>query len=277
MNPSKFFLCVVTASCIAIPALSQGGHGRPAKTYPADVAVAWFELMYDRVKADAVSPVVASRRYAIAGVAFYESIVPGMPGHASLGGQLNQLASFTPPAQGTQFNWPTVANAALGRTLELLFSRAHRRPEFKSLRPDSASRPRERDARGRFVSSWRHPRLRRVCAVAPLPRLVRRDVSSGAHRDFAHAPLRSSRSPRNQISSPRLPQASALSRDAVGAACSEGGRNGTLHTLLQDMGEFAHRTTVTSPARFVAPSSSTAAVSSSSARFQSPCHRSTSA
>ena len=102
--------------------MAQGGHGRPAKTYSADVAVAWFELMYDRVKADGISPPVASRRYGIAGVAFYESIVPGMPGHASLGGQLNQLAAFTPPAQGTQFNWPTVANAALGRTLELLFS-----------------------------------------------------------------------------------------------------------------------------------------------------------
>jgi len=122
MNSPKFFLCIATASCIAIPALAQAGHGRPAKTYPADVAIAWFELMYDRVKADAVSPVVASRRYAIAGVSLYESIVPGMPGHGSLGGQLNQLAALTPPAQGIQFNWPTVANAALGRTLELLFS-----------------------------------------------------------------------------------------------------------------------------------------------------------
>jgi PAP2 superfamily len=122
MNPAKFFLCIVTASCIAVPASSQDGHGRPAKTYSADVAVAWFELMYDRVKADAISPVVASRRFAIAGVALYESIVPGMPGHASLGGQLNQLASFTPPSQGTQFNWPTVVNATLGRSLELLFT-----------------------------------------------------------------------------------------------------------------------------------------------------------
>jgi PAP2 superfamily len=80
--------------------------------------------MYDRVKADGVSPPAAARRVGIAGVALYESIVPGMPGHASLGGQLNQLAPFTPPAQGTQFNWPMVANAALGRTLELLFTSA---------------------------------------------------------------------------------------------------------------------------------------------------------
>jgi PAP2 superfamily len=122
MNPAKLFLCVATAACIVAPALSQAGYGRPAKTYPADVAIAWFELMYDRVKADGISAPVASRRYGIAGVVLYESIVPGMPGHASLGGQLNQLAPFTPPAQGTQFNWPTVANAALGRMLELLFS-----------------------------------------------------------------------------------------------------------------------------------------------------------
>src|SRR5436190_9249813 len=87
MSPPKFCLCIAIASCIAIPALSQVGHGRPARTYPADVAIAWFELMYDRVKADGLSPPVASRRYAIAGVALYESIVPGMPGHASLGGQ----------------------------------------------------------------------------------------------------------------------------------------------------------------------------------------------
>jgi PAP2 superfamily len=122
MSPTKFVLCLAIASGITIPALAQGGHGRPAKAYSADVAVSWFELMYDRVKADGINPPVASRRYGIAAVAFYESIVPGMPGHASLGGQLNQLAAFTPPAQGTHFHWPTVANAALGRTLELLFS-----------------------------------------------------------------------------------------------------------------------------------------------------------
>jgi hypothetical protein len=42
MNPAKLFLCVATAACVAIPAMSQAGHGRPAKAYPADVAVAWF-------------------------------------------------------------------------------------------------------------------------------------------------------------------------------------------------------------------------------------------
>ena len=99
MSPTKFVLCIAIASCITISVLAQGGHGRPAKTYSADVAVSWFELMYDRVKADGISPPVASRRYGIAAVAFYESIVPGMPGHASLGGQLNQLGAFTPPAQ----------------------------------------------------------------------------------------------------------------------------------------------------------------------------------
>jgi hypothetical protein len=134
MTPAKFFLCVATVACIVVPVLAQGGHARPAKAYPADVAVAWFELMYDRVKADGVSPVVASRRYGIAGVALYESIVPGMPGHASLGGQLNQLAPFTPPAQGTQFNWPTVANAALGRALELMFTTPGSVPAIANLR-----------------------------------------------------------------------------------------------------------------------------------------------
>jgi PAP2 superfamily len=122
LNPAKLILSFVAASFLLVaPASAQGGHGRPAKTYKADVPVAWFNLMYDRVKADALSPPVASRRYGIAGVALYEAIVPGMS-QPSLGGQLNQLAPFTPPAPGTQFHWPTVANAALGRTLEVLFT-----------------------------------------------------------------------------------------------------------------------------------------------------------
>jgi hypothetical protein len=107
---------------MAFPALAQGGYGRPAKTYSSDVAVAWFDLLYDRVKADGLSPPVAARRYGIAGVALYEAIVPGMAGHASLGGQLNQLPAFLPPPRGSHFHWPTVANAALARTLEILFA-----------------------------------------------------------------------------------------------------------------------------------------------------------
>jgi PAP2 superfamily len=119
MKPATIAVCLVIA---AAPALPQGGHGRPAKTFDSHVPVAWFNVMYDRVKADALSPPVAARRYGLAGITLYEALVPGMQGHASLGGQLNELGVFTPPPQGTHFHWPTVANAALARVLELAFS-----------------------------------------------------------------------------------------------------------------------------------------------------------
>src|SRR5262245_46278259 len=93
----------------------------PADTFDAAVAVAWFDLLYDVVKTENLSPPVAARTYGIASVTLYEAIVPGAPARQSLVGQLNDLASLPQPQQHKKYHWPTVANSALATMLRQLF------------------------------------------------------------------------------------------------------------------------------------------------------------
>src|SRR5688572_32219053 len=65
-------------------------------SHDADVAVAWFDLLYGAIQAERLSPPVASRLIGYHGVALYESLQPGMPGYRSLAGQLNGLEESGP-------------------------------------------------------------------------------------------------------------------------------------------------------------------------------------
>lgn len=85
-----------------------------ASTFDSDVAVQWHELFYSRIKATGVNPPTASRIFGYAGVALYESILPGMNGYQTLQGQLNAFPAGTIPApENAPYHWPTVANRAL--------------------------------------------------------------------------------------------------------------------------------------------------------------------
>jgi hypothetical protein len=94
-------LIVLLSSSVSVAGNRTGvpEHGAAADQFESvdhfdsRVAVGWFALVYDLVRSERLSPPVASRGYAIASVALYEAIVPGMPSHRSLGGQLNDLAS----------------------------------------------------------------------------------------------------------------------------------------------------------------------------------------
>jgi membrane-associated phospholipid phosphatase len=88
---------------------------------PSQVAVVWFETLYDVVKAEATGFAVASRIYGVSAVALYEAMVPGTRHHRSLVGQLHRLTAVPPPEAGLPYHWPTVANAALARTIRGLF------------------------------------------------------------------------------------------------------------------------------------------------------------
>jgi hypothetical protein len=90
-------------------------------SFDADFAVDWFTLLHQSFAAESVTPPVASRRIAYASVAFYESLVHGMPEHRSLGGQLNGLAPLPAPPAGAM-HWPSVANRAVSLVLTNLFS-----------------------------------------------------------------------------------------------------------------------------------------------------------
>jgi PAP2 superfamily len=94
------------------------------ETFPADVAVAWFDLLYDVVRAESISPPPAARIYGLAAVALYEAVVPGSLSHRSLVGQLNALDAVPPPKRLRQHHWPAVANTALAAAIRTLFPTA---------------------------------------------------------------------------------------------------------------------------------------------------------
>ena len=80
-------------------------------TFDASTATQWMSLMYDAVKHASISPPVSSRAFGYAGVALYESVVPGISDHRSLAGQVNGLDSVPQPTDKVDYR--VVANTAL--------------------------------------------------------------------------------------------------------------------------------------------------------------------
>jgi hypothetical protein len=100
---------------------ATAAHRPPASAYPADVPAAWFDLALELVRTTpGFTPPVASRALGYAGVALYESIVPGTRRGRSLAGGLNGLTRGPRP-DDRAYHWPTVANSALALILRKLF------------------------------------------------------------------------------------------------------------------------------------------------------------
>lgn len=116
--------CAVVLGFLALAACSNGGSDddpAPAPTsaltatFDSDVAVQWNETLYTRIRLTSTNPLRASRAFAYAGVALYETVVHGMPDHQSLQGQLNGLpaATLPEPTAGQVYDWAIAANRAL--------------------------------------------------------------------------------------------------------------------------------------------------------------------
>lgn len=118
-------LGLATMAALLLPACKKSssndkGKSTATSSYSADLAVEWFSLLYDVVKSQGINPPMAARTYGYAGIALYESLVPGMPDHRSLAGQINALDSLPEPTSGQSHHWPTAANAALQTLLSSL-------------------------------------------------------------------------------------------------------------------------------------------------------------
>jgi hypothetical protein len=121
---------LITSSLAAAALLSScsdsdsgGGGNKSAATasFQHDVATAWMNQLYDGLRVSGQAPTVASRTIAYAGVALYEAVVPGMPDHRSLAGQLNDLPAMPALPKGAHY-WPAVANTAVAAVLRNLFA-----------------------------------------------------------------------------------------------------------------------------------------------------------
>jgi PAP2 superfamily len=116
-------LTVVALVALAVSGVSSraGSAAGLASGQSSEVAARWFDLAYSLTRSESASPPVASRAFAYAGVTLYEAVLPGMPQHKSLSGQLNGELSVPPPDIGAEYNWPLVANAALATVMPVFY------------------------------------------------------------------------------------------------------------------------------------------------------------
>lgn len=120
---------IVTLLVAAIALGCDDDPAAPPTEYPeaaafnADVAFAWGELALSLTKGSpGFSPPVASRAFGYLGLAFYEALVPGIPHHQTLAGQLNGLQPLPEAESGAKYHWPSVANATLARMARYLYA-----------------------------------------------------------------------------------------------------------------------------------------------------------
>jgi hypothetical protein len=93
----------------------------PVSSSGAEVPLAYYELSLTFSKRTAgFTPPVQARAYAYMGLALYEALVGGMPGHQSIAPQLNGIGAL-PEATGVAYYWPLVANAALAEVMRGLW------------------------------------------------------------------------------------------------------------------------------------------------------------
>src|SRR5438552_3890661 len=81
----------------------------------------WMRAQYALVRAERLSPPVASRVFAYGAVALYEGVAAGSPRLRSLAGQLNELNVLPRPQPRERYNWAIVAASAETTLLKVLF------------------------------------------------------------------------------------------------------------------------------------------------------------
>ena len=128
-GPSARWLRSAACACLlalAGPGLAQTkGPVRPASAHSANVAIDWFSLALQLAQqTPGFSPPVAARAFGLLGLVLYEAVVPGMPAHQSLAGQLNELSSLPWAQPDEPLHWPSAANAALATMTRLMWPNA---------------------------------------------------------------------------------------------------------------------------------------------------------
>ena len=124
MRRTTLRVATVAALLVLAPtAWANNKEKNSADSYPSDVASVWLDKLYDVIKSEGTAPPVASRIYGVTAVALYEAMAPGSLENRSLVGQLNGLTGVPQTKNNDKkYHWPTVANAALARTIRGIFT-----------------------------------------------------------------------------------------------------------------------------------------------------------
>src|SRR3989449_6963252 len=105
---------------IVVVAASMGCRVAPPPV-DARILTDWMRAQYALVRAERLSPPVASRVFAYGAVALYEGVAAGSPRLRSLAGQLNGLSALPRPEPRERYDWAIVAASAETTLLKVLF------------------------------------------------------------------------------------------------------------------------------------------------------------
>ncbi len=101
--------------------LALAGCGRAAPPTNPSMVAEWMQNYYGLIRAERISPPVASRLLAYASVALYEGLAAATPSLRSLSGQLNGLDQLPTAEAGLRYDATLVALAAERLVLDTLF------------------------------------------------------------------------------------------------------------------------------------------------------------
>lgn len=123
---------LVTPATQPAVAYDEVVQGDQALKFNADVPLKWYALAITLARTtpnQALSPVCA-RTFGYMGLALYESVVPGMPFHKSIQGQLNGLPHLPEVDCKQRYYYPACANAALASMVHHMFGNASTAQNF---------------------------------------------------------------------------------------------------------------------------------------------------
>ena len=92
--------------------------------FSASIATGWMEQFRHAVTTEHITPPLASRIYAYAGIAVYEAVLPGMPQDRSLAGQVPLLQAIPTPASTSNLQYEITVNEAMYGVAKALFANA---------------------------------------------------------------------------------------------------------------------------------------------------------
>ncbi len=96
-----------------------------ASAYDGKLATDWINLQLKYAKeSPGFTPPIVSRAFGYCGLAFYESLVHGIPNGKSLVGQLSSLAYLPKPDSAAEYHWALAANSAAARITRKMFENA---------------------------------------------------------------------------------------------------------------------------------------------------------
>lgn len=120
-----FMLWIVITTMLACKKNPHQNYSPNATAYSSEVVTKWLNMQLNllRVPLAAGTGTQASERaQAYCGIALYQALIPGMPGHRSLTGQLTDFPEMPSIENEKKYHWAAVANATLAEMNRKLFN-----------------------------------------------------------------------------------------------------------------------------------------------------------